>query len=439
MDLIKTTGWTDFGLWYQQNFVRKTIEQNWATAYENVVSGIFTGFIRESNTTDIGTLYKKANPGAKVVAVSSDKWYACASLAAVSADYTVFAEAAGVPPPTYNALKTLKPAGMKGALPPDYVLNDRAFVRDIKDERDSDIWATDIALTLIEKEKPQVLLINLPAVDDAGHATGGINNPTKMGEVIANADQQVGRIIDAYKQDGRYDQTVFVVISDHSMTPFIGVIEQSAIDRILIEARNFGNASPHTYLQFPENAREVAEKITDAGIPGLTGAYYRIKQPDGKYTYEPTKVTAAKLIGDVDKCYRYLLSTYAGEGSPDIELIPAENWHINWSMFNAKPFKGNHDSATWLQQHNILLISGPGVKRSTTSDSPARLVDVAPTVLTLMGIVTERMDGIVLADALQSPTVTQLHTQIKLNSELIPLMEALKALSQSDLDEVNGK
>jgi arylsulfatase A-like enzyme len=128
-----------------------------------------------------------------------------------------------------------------------------------------------------------------------------------------------------------------------------------------------------------------------------------------------------------------------GEGSPDIELIPAENWHIDWTMFNAKPFKGNHDSASWLQQHNILLIAGPGVKKGFVSDSPARLIDVAPTVLTLMGIRPERMDGIVLADALELPTTTQLHTQINLNSELMPLVEAFKAMSKADLEALEKK
>ncbi len=56
-------------------------------------------------------------------------------------------------------------------------MKDPSFVREAKDERDTDTWATDVALAMIEKDAPQVLLINLPATDDAGHATGGINDP----------------------------------------------------------------------------------------------------------------------------------------------------------------------------------------------------------------------------------------------------------------------
>jgi hypothetical protein len=433
LEFIRFSGWDALGLWYQQNMVRKTIEGNFITNYDNVASGFFNSYIKESGVTSIGSLYKKANPGARVAAVSCDKWYACAGLAADSADYAVFAEAKGVAPVGYNNVHNLKPAGITGMLPPDYILNGPSFIRVVKDERDTDTWATDVALAMIERDAPQVLLINLPAVDDAGHATGGINAPARMAEVIANVDLQVGRIMEAYRKAGRYDDTLWVITSDHAMTPFAQTIEQQVIDKLLVESRNFANVGTHVYLMEQEQTQQVAGKLTGANIPGLFGAYYRVKGADGRYSYEPAKDTAVKVSADLDKCYRYLLDTYAGESSPDIELLPAENCHINWTMFDGKRFYGQHDSISWLQQHNFLLFSGPGARKGIVSESPARLVDIAPTALTLLGIRPERMDGIVLSDALESPTKTQLHTQIGLNSELMPLVEALKAQSEADL------
>jgi len=433
LEFIRFTGWDALGLWYQQNMVRKTIEGNFITNYDNVVSGFFNSYIKESGVTSIGALYKKANLGARVAAISCDKWYACAGLAADSADYTVFAEAKGVPPIGYNNISHLKPAGIQGTIQPDYIVNDPSFIREVKDERDTDTWAADVALAMIAKDAPQVLLINLPATDDAGHATGGINAPARMAEVIANADKQVGRIVEAYKQAGRYDDTVWVITSDHAMTPFAQTIEQPVIDKLLVESGNFANVGAHVYLMEQEQNQQVAGKLTGAGIPGLFGAYYRVKSADGRYSYEADKGTAGKVSADLDKCYRYLLDTYAGESSPDIELLPAENCHINWTMFDCKRFYGQHDSISWLQQHNILLFAGPGARKGFVSESPSRLVDIAPTALTLLGIRPERMDGIVLSDALESPTTTQLHTQITLNSELIPMVEALKAQSEADL------
>ncbi|MGZ3538252.1 MAG: alkaline phosphatase family protein [Syntrophales bacterium] len=439
MGLVKATGWTDLGLWYLKNVVRKSIEQNFITSYENVVAGKMNSFIRESGSNSIGSLYKKVHSGARVAAVSCDKWYACAGLAADDADVTVFAEAKGAPPVGFNDISRLKPAGIMGKLPPDHILNDVSLVRDWEEERDSDVWATDVAVRLIEQMAPEVLMINLPAIDDAGHETGGITAPQRMAEVVANADRQVGRIVEAYKKAGKYDETLFVIISDHGMTPFTLTSSQAALDRVLIEAGNFANASPHIYLLFPEKAGETAEIITNAKLPGINGAYYKMKQADGKYVYKPSATTAKRITGDLDRCFRYLLDTYAGPTSPDIELVMSENSHLDWTMFGHKPYLAQHDSTTWLAQNIILLFAGPGVKKGVVSDSPARLVDVAPTALTLMGFVPERMDGIVLSDALQSPTARQIHTQMALNNELVPMVEALKELSKADIAALKAK
>jgi hypothetical protein len=439
MKFVQATGWTELGMWYLQNFVRKSIEQNFITSYENVVNGLINTFITESGSTSIGALYKKAHPGAKVAVVSCDKWYAAASMAADDADIVVFCEAKGAPPVGYNDVSKLKPDGVKGKLPPDYILNDSTLYRDWKDERDSDTWATDVALKLIEKTAPEVLLINLPAIDDAGHECGGIQNPKRMGEVIAHADQQVGRIMDAYKKSGKYNKTLFVIVSDHGMTPFTLTSSQDALDRVLLKAGNFANSSTHVYLLFPQTAAETAEKITTAGLTGINGAYYKSKGADGRYSYLPSTTTAKRVTGDLDRCFRHLMDTYAGVTSPDIELIMTENSHLDWTMFGHKPYHAQHDATTWMAQGTVLMFAGPGVKKGVTSDSPARLVDLAPTALTVLGIMPERMDGIVLSDALLAPTERQLHTQIALNTELTPLVDALKELSKKELAALKAK
>ena len=57
--------------------------------------------------------------------------------------------------------------------------------------------------------------------------------------------------------------------------------------------------------------------------------------------------------------------------------------------------------------------------------APARLVDIAPTVLAAMGLQPERMDGVVLADALLSPSSEFIKLQQATNNRLNPLKEAL--------------
>jgi hypothetical protein len=133
----------------------------------------------------------------------------------------------------------------------------------------------------------------------------------------------------------------------------------------------------------------------------------------------------------VDNANLYLLGSFAGGNSPDVVVMCMED-----SAFvtkGAETWKGNHGGGSWNSQHMPLLISGPGVVRGVTSASPARLEDVAPTVLTLMGASPGRMDGSVLADALAHPTGAQTQTQAKLNAQLSPVVQALAAQSQGEL------
>lgn len=59
-------------------------------------------------------------------------------------------------------------------------------------------------------------------------------------------------------------------------------------------------------------------------------------------------------------------------------------------------------------------------------------MDVAPTALTLLGIEPVNMDGVVLTDALISPTKAQQHAQDKVADALTAYQRAIMARSQID-------
>jgi arylsulfatase A-like enzyme len=89
---------------------------------------------------------------------------------------------------------------------------------------------------------------------------------------------------------------------------------------------------------------------------------------------------------------------------------------------------GDHGTATWQNQHVPLVVSGPGIRRGVASSAPARLVDIAPTILAAMGLPrAARMDGVVLADALVAPSPSQLAEQGASDASLGPLRDALRA------------
>jgi len=182
-------------------------------------------------------------------------------------------------------------------------------------------------------------------------------------------------------------------------------------------------------LRDQSKSKEAAENIASLNLAGIDGVYYRVKSQDG-YAYLATTQTSSKISRELDEAYRYLLSTYAGEMGPDIAVAFDEN---TVAERKDSSMKGRHGGFTCGVQSIPMILAGPGVKKGYVSEMPARLVDLAPTVLTLMGISTDRMDGIVLADALADSSPDALKRQLELADRLTRLQDALIAKSKQDL------
>jgi hypothetical protein len=131
---------------------------------------------------------------------------------------------------------------------------------------------------------------------------------------------------------------------------------------------------------------------------------------------------------DLVKAYDYLMSTDAGPTGEDIAILLRENAR-NSGM---PQMPGRHGGADWGSQHVTLLLSGPGVQPGT-SNHPARLTDIAPTVERFMGINPDARDGIVLADAFQSPAASDVTAQNASDATLGPIVSALQQRATSDI------
>jgi arylsulfatase A-like enzyme len=67
--------------------------------------------------------------------------------------------------------------------------------------------------------------------------------------------------------------------------------------------------------------------------------------------------------------------------------------------------KGTHATLSRFDMHNTLIAAGPDFKRGETDDLPSGNVDLAPTILQILGIKpTSRMDGRILFEAMTAAT-----------------------------------
>ena len=82
-----------------------------------------------------------------------------------------------------------------------------------------------------------------------------------------------------------------------------------------------------------------------------------------------------------------------------------------------------------------LVLAGPGVHAGKRSQAAARLIDVAPTILKVMGLPPSDMDGIPLADALVDPPADAVHAQTTIDAGLGPHRDALRDRAERDLWE----
>jgi arylsulfatase A-like enzyme len=144
-------------------------------------------------------------------------------------------------------------------------------------------------------------------------------------------------------------------------------------------------------------------------------------------------MTSSNLLrtGGTESANQYLLNTFNGSNAPDVVVVFAEG--AGCEPGGQAGWKADHGGTSWESQHIPLILSGPGVRSGHVSSYPARLIDIAPTVLQLMGISHQGMQGIPLADALQAPPSWTVQWQQAASKRLMPVVTALQQESRLEL------
>lgn len=403
----------------------------WISLFGGISEGQVSRLLIRSGTPTLADLIRKPYPCAHSVAISGLKNYAAAAMGGrTSADWILYASTSQQSTAEgWAEYSNVHPKAVLGQEPPPEILQDTTLYEPgpLAPE-DLDRWAVDVALMLLRRFQPRLLMVNLAAADVVGHDTGGITDPDTMVGVMASLDEQLGRLINWYRQEGMLEHTIIVIVSDHGMVPNERNVEP---DGILTALENSGTglhpsltAWTHMWLTNPSKAREAAEAISMLQDPNILGVYY--KEPgDNKYLLASGSALEEPMLATLSS----LLSTYTGPTSPDLVIVLRENtWPTRWP----EGTKGTHGVVSWGTQHIVLTIYGPGIKEGRVSDNPARLVDIVPTLASLMGLTYHDGDGIVLADALKKPASEDLAIQENRQRELGPLVYALCAQSALD-------
>ncbi len=379
----------------------------WRTPSDHYVSIFNPAYIQDhtmenlmSNVPSLAGVLHKAKPGSKVAAVGSYKYYANDALGGPASDYTMYY----APGPGSD----YRPVSVPGHVPPRSLLNSKDLIYPTYKNVPlgiSDMLAMRLARETFEQTKSNVIMLNVPEFDQPlGHIWGANRDMKDATRLMQQFDYSLGTVEDAYRKAGVLDQTVFVITADHGFQAFDRLVTPDVINNAVSSVGlKVTSGAYHTadFLWLDNSARSNAAAAAIAGLgnPYIQAVYFKEQSATG---YDYVRASGAGLFDapGMEAANQLLLDSFEGADSPDVVVMFRDGTAGGYAE---NKWKGDHGGADWESQHIPLIISGAGVRQGATSAYPARLIDVAPTVLALLGAPWSEMNGTALADALVSP------------------------------------
>jgi predicted AlkP superfamily pyrophosphatase or phosphodiesterase len=240
--------------------------------YDDVIAGRLELQLQQHGVDSIPQALKRQDPNARVVALSSEKYYAADAMGGPAADYILYGLAKG---------NTISTQGIPHHVPPDTFLKIPDLSRSLPLRHGQyDELSMTMALESLRLLDPRALLINLPGPDIYGHRVGGPARPDVLGIIVKGCDDQLGRLIAAYRDRGILDQTIFVVTGDHGMVHNTHQIDENLLKQTIREKGEYlfhtGGNSAFIWVKDPATAPKVAQHLVDT-IPHCPFAHHRIR------------------------------------------------------------------------------------------------------------------------------------------------------------------
>lgn len=393
-------------------------------------AGDMEKIIRQAHVPTLAGLVHGRSRNAKVVALSGSKYYAADAIGGPDADITMYFQgtSGGKFAPTY----------IPGHAPPAGLLNDPALAG--KSTHLSLGVENHLAMTLatstFQRIRQQVTLINLPEFDwPLGHVDGGVLAPSRVSTLMRAFDLDLAMLQDAYRKAGVLDQTLFVLMADHGMMPLTQRMPQSEIITAVSRAgtnlvSQAYTSAAYLWLKDESKAPLAAQNLARLNNRSIQSVYVRSHTAKGSPYVRATSSSLLRAAG-AEASNQYLLNSFNSSNAPDVVVAFAEG--VGCEPGGQSRWRADHGGTSWEAQHIPLILSGPGVRSGQVSSYPARLIDIAPTVLQVMGASHKGMQGIPLADALDTPPPWTVQWQQAASKRLMPVVTALQQQSRLEL------
>jgi hypothetical protein len=233
-------------------------------------------------------------------------------------------------------------------------------------EHAPDAFTADAAIAMIDSADPDLMFVNFGDVDRAGHSDlTGTTLELARKAALADTDIQIGRVVEHLKETGRWENSVLIVLADHSMdwsvpTAMVTLAPVLDTDPLLkgryAIAQN-GGADLLYWIGPDDERRQAVKRMREL-----------VAEQDGVLSvHDPAELRLGARAGD--------LVAYVRPGYRFSDPRPYSN-----------PIPGNHGHPATLPIPFFVTGGSTLIRRGAVSDAPARTVDVAPTVAALYGL-----------------------------------------------------
>lgn len=265
--------------------------------------------------------------------------------------------------------------------------------------RKADAWTTRAVIYGLWKTTvPKYTLLWLSEPDASQHDIGPGSPNAVVG--LAESDKNLGLILKALKDKGVLEHTDIIVVSDHGF---------STVERGPDVIKSLKDAKFNAGKEFDNP--DAGDILVDS-LGGSTFFYvFKHDKPAIQRLVEFLQgsdfagviFSAIPLPGTFSLAQAHLDNPNA----PDV--VVSMRWRSNRNDWGApglittvggRPGNGSHGSLSPYDLHNTLIAAGPDFKASFVSELPSGNVDIAPTVLAILGVPqSQPMDGRVLTEA----------------------------------------
>jgi arylsulfatase A-like enzyme len=278
-----------------------------------------------------------------------------------------------------------------------------------------DVWTTKAATDFLWKDGvPAFSLLWLGNPDLTQHETAP-GAPLALA-AIKSADENLAAILSALDREGVRETTDVFVASDHGFSTIKRSIDLRKIlrDAGFSAKTEFTDEPKRGDIMLVGNGGGVLFYVEGHDAEVTHGLVEFLQQADFAgviFTKEPMRGTFNLSEAKIDSRH-----------APDV--VMAFRWNDSKNQFGVrgmidadwqrKAGEGTHATLSRFDMHNTLIAAGPDFRRGQADDLPSGNVDLAPTILRILGITPpQQLDGRILSEAMTSVDMPALKPETK--------------------------